>query len=577
MEPPSRNRTSAGSHPPSLCEFIQTHRTEILDAWERNIRAMPTASRLSSPRLIDHLPQLLDHIIAVMCTFSEEEEEGSSRDSPVLHALQRLDSGFDMGMVATEYSMLRDCVLALYGQRLEPPGPAEGEPPPADQAALRSVSVHEIQRFNVAIDEVIVIAMERYAKARERSLSALDRISAAALEARDIEQLLPKLLQVLLETTEAVDAVSIFLREGDELRLRASVGALEKDVAAGFSLKLGEGFVGRIGVERVPLELHSASTDPMVVSQTIKDQGLRALYGVPLLEGGELIGVAHMGSKTAHQFSEEDKLFFRAMTTRATMLLTQAQLMARERRARQEAQRAQEELQQTALFREQFLGIVGHDLRNPLNAILLSANAILLSAQASPATMKAAGRIAASAQRMGRMISELMDLTRGRLGGGIPVTRKPGDLFATFRHAVDELQAANPSRELLLEVSGDGQGEWDADRMAQVLVNLGMNAIQHSPEGTCVTFVLRGRPEQVVLEVHNEGPPISEQLLSELFQPFRRRLKPEPGVSKGQGLGLGLYIVHQIVSGHEGTVSVSSTEAAGTTFTVTLPRHPSRA
>jgi signal transduction histidine kinase len=172
---------------------------------------------------------------------------------------------------------------------------------------------------------------------------------------------------------------------------------------------------------------------------------------------------------------------------------------------------------------------------------------------------------------MGRMIGELLDFTRGRLGGGISIHPQPANLRHLCRHVVEELEISHPGRELRLKADGHFLGEWDPDRLTQLLGNLGKNALDYSPSGTVVGFTLHDEGDCVRVEVHNEGPPIPRTLLSGIFEPFRRAVEGDGHPTSG--LGLGLYIVEQIARAHGGTVSVRSTEAEGTTFTLRLPRH----
>ncbi|WNG45863.1 PAS domain-containing protein [Archangium minus] len=234
-----------------------------------------------------------------------------------------------------------------------------------------------------------------------------------------------------------------------------------------------------------------------------------------------------------------------------------------------ERKRAEMELRQTAEFRERFLGIVSHDLRNPLNAILLSVNAMMRSDCVVQHHLKAIRRIATSAERMGRMIGDLLDFTRGRLGGGIPISPRPANLLSICRQVVEELEVGNPQRELRLSSTGNFQGEWDPDRLAQLLGNLGKNALDYSPDGAPVDFVLRDEGDTVSVKIHNAGPPIPVDLLPRIFEPFRRATDEGHPTA---GLGLGLFIVQQIARSHGGNVEVSSTRAEGTTFTLHLPR-----
>ena len=232
-----------------------------------------------------------------------------------------------------------------------------------------------------------------------------------------------------------------------------------------------------------------------------------------------------------------------------------------------ELRRAEAAARQAAEFGEKLIGIVSHDLRNPLNAIHLATTQLLQSETLSSREQRAAARVAKAADRMKRMISQLLDFTRERLGGGIPIRRAPGDLRAVVRQGLEELEAAWPERTVSLRVElGRYEGAWDADRLVQVVSNLGSNALQYSPPDAPVTFTLQEAGETLVLEVHNEGNPIPPEALPHLFDPFRR------ASSEGGGLGLGLYIVEQVVKGHGGRIEVTSTAESGTVFRVVLPR-----
>jgi signal transduction histidine kinase len=247
--------------------------------------------------------------------------------------------------------------------------------------------------------------------------------------------------------------------------------------------------------------------------------------------------------------------------------------IARRRKALREKEQLQQivELQasreEDARLRERFNAVLGHDLRNPLSAILMGASTlqrgVLPAAEAKTVT-----RIQSSAERMGRMIDQLLDLTRVRSGGGIPVDPEPLDLAEVTRQVVDELEMANPQRTLHVDVQSEASGEWDPDRLAQVVSNLVGNAIHHGPTDQPVAVCVSGSAEEVMLAVHNTGEPIPGEFLPVMFDPFSRA----EGNSRS-GLGLGLFITQQIVLAHRGSIEVVSTAAEGTTFTVTLPRH----
>ena len=221
--------------------------------------------------------------------------------------------------------------------------------------------------------------------------------------------------------------------------------------------------------------------------------------------------------------------------------------------------------------RERFIGILGHDLRNPVAAILMSAQ--LLEKIPEPYA-KAASLIIGSARRMEAMIRDLLDFARGRLGGGIPIAPTSCDLRMLCGQVVDEMKQAHPTRVVSFVGLGDLRGEWDPDRVAQVLSNLIGNAIKHGADPTMVAGFEEG--DDVVTTVHNPGPAIPAAAIPTLFEPFKMTRGDDRESPVQKGLGLGLHIVSEIVRAHGGTIAVSSAEGSGTTFTVRWPRRPPR-
>jgi signal transduction histidine kinase len=232
--------------------------------------------------------------------------------------------------------------------------------------------------------------------------------------------------------------------------------------------------------------------------------------------------------------------------------------------------RPDEALRERSRFEQQLIGIVSHDLRNPLTTILLGTKALLRSDELNERGTRSILRIQTAAERASRMVRDLLDFTQARLGGGLRLRRMPGDLHETVAAVVEEVRAAHPERELRVECYGDGLGEWDEDRLSQLVTNLLTNAVKYSPAGTTVSLRTVGDGQEVTLEVHNEGPPIPADLLPVLFQPLQRG--GGGNSSTERSVGLGLYIVDQVVRAHRGSLDVRSTQDAGTTFTVRLPR-----
>jgi signal transduction histidine kinase len=238
--------------------------------------------------------------------------------------------------------------------------------------------------------------------------------------------------------------------------------------------------------------------------------------------------------------------------------------------ARRSAAHLASRLQERIDFEEQLIGIVGHDLRSPLQAILLTAGAMARREGVDARTAQAILRIQSATERAVRLVGDVLDFTRARLSGSIPVSPGPADLHAVVRAVVDEVEAAHPDRRLELQADGDGQGAWDVDRLAQVVENLVTNALKYSPEGTPVRVVTRGEADGVCLTVHNEGPPIPPDTLPHLFEPLQRAASEAD--NRHRSVGLGLYIARTLVEAHGGTLTVSSTAGEGTAFTARLPR-----
>jgi phosphoserine phosphatase RsbU/P len=233
-----------------------------------------------------------------------------------------------------------------------------------------------------------------------------------------------------------------------------------------------------------------------------------------------------------------------------------------------EAHRLQAEAKDSALFAQQMIGIVSHDLRNPLSAIHMGA-LLLTKIGTSPRQQTVVDRIARSTDRANRMISDLLDFTRARLGQGLAVVRRPlraGDLVAD---CVDELKMAFPDRQLLLDgPGGDGTCEADRDRLTQLIGNLVANAMAYGDPARPVTVRWEVLDGSLAVSVHNFGTPIPPDLLATIFQPMTRG---EDVNASGRSVGLGLYIVSEIAKAHGGRVTVESTAAGGTQFRVTLP------
>lgn len=234
-----------------------------------------------------------------------------------------------------------------------------------------------------------------------------------------------------------------------------------------------------------------------------------------------------------------------------------------------ERKRAERESEAVRRFLQDLVAVLGHDLRNPFNAISLSAG-MIQTRSADSNVQRLATRIHDASSRGARIVGDLLDLSQAQLLGTIPLSRAAYDLALLSRQVVDEYQASHPDREIALSHQGDTSGFWDGHRLMQVLANLLANAIRHGASDRPIHVdISPGAQGFVTASVHNRGPVIPSELVPELFKPYRKGTRPD---TNEKGLGVGLHIVDKIVSAHGGSVAVESSAAGGTRFVVTLPR-----
>ncbi|MBX3158021.1 MAG: GAF domain-containing protein [Deltaproteobacteria bacterium] len=281
------DRANLRARPIRAGEVIRDRREAILASWLQRVRGERDRPQVAA--LVEAIAVLADHL--------------STGTTPVpelpADALEALGDGIDLTEIVGELGILRDSIVRIW----DVPDPR----------------LLELRIVDQAIDRAIAAAIDRHARARDRTLAAVDRISNAALASRSLDELLDRLLRVLVDSAATVDCAAILLREGDVLRVRASMGP-DDGGRLGATERIGEGFAGTIAFTGRPLEVTRPAADPEVV---------RAVYGVPLLDNGEPIGVAHMASATVTEFSRQDRQMLAAIANRATSAIVQHLLRER--------------------------------------------------------------------------------------------------------------------------------------------------------------------------------------------------------------------------------------------------------
>ena len=304
------------------------------------------------------------------------------------------------------------------------------------------------------------------------------------------------------------------------------------------------------------------SEDPLFrTHHTPKMYGFQSYISVPIVRtNGEFFGTLCALDPLPAKASDGKVI----ATFELFCQLISLQLDAEERLEANEAELLDEK--QTAELREQFIAVLGHDMRTPLSSIVAGVHVL----QRIPLTTQAAKvveRMQRSSDRMARLIDNILDLARGRLGGGIPVVRQPEPQLAhVLIHVIAELTAIHPDRKVDAKIDIVKPVACDAGRIAQLLANLLSNALVHGAVDQPVSVDARHEDNLFILKVTNTGEPIPKEILQRLFHPFSRG----SGQKHQEGLGLGLYIAYQIAAAHNGTLSVDSTPAS-TTFTLSMP------
>ena len=274
--------------------------------------------------------------------------------------------------------------------------------------------------------------------------------------------------------------------------------------------------------------------------------------GVPLVVAGAIRGILVVIRAAPSSETEQDEWLLSALADQAAAALERSRLG------------------EIGEFREQLIGIIGHDLRNPLSTIQMGAHLLLQRTGLGEVETEVASRIARSAALAARLIDQLLDLTRSRLGGGITIDPKRVDMLDVCRQVIGEMEISHPDRPLRVAVRGDLIGTWDRDRIYQALSNLVGNAVQHGEPRSAIDLRIDGGEAEILIEVASRGQPIPPEMLPFIFDAFRKRRAVHQ--TQPQGLGLGLFIAQEIARAHGGSIAATSSESEGTTFSVRLPR-----
>jgi signal transduction histidine kinase len=390
--------------------------------------------------------------------------------------------------------------------------------------------------------------------------------AAATTIAEDIAavariEAVPRLLKVLCETTGM--GFAAVARVTDEKWVACAVeDRVSFGLVPGGELPLKSTLCHDVRSSDQAIFIDHASLDPVFCTHhTPKIYSIESYASVPIrLADGEYFGNLCAIDAQPHRMREPKVI---------AMFELFAQLIALQLESDRRHERTENLLideRAAGELREQFIAVLGHDLRNPLAAIAMGATLLQCKAHDPAAVATAAERIQRSARRMSGLINDVLDFARGRLGSGIGVEfAETASLGLSLEGVVAELSEAHPDRQVISDIAVDGTVRCDPERIQQLLSNLLANALSHGRAGAPVRVGAWLEGDDVVIEVHNAGEPIPADRLDKVFAPFWRQ------TAAREGLGLGLYICSQIARSHGGRLAVSSSATDGTTFAAHLP------
>ncbi|MCG5053125.1 MAG: PAS domain-containing sensor histidine kinase [Myxococcales bacterium] len=515
MEPRSRANAGGGSEESAarvvLADLIEQNRLEIVESWIERLHELKFPPALSREDLMDSLPEVL-HILAERL----RQPGRPALDDATLaarHGEQRFSLHISLETLVAEYLLLRDELVKFA----------------LEHGDLRGT---EYRTMNDFVSFGLAKATEAHARCRERQVQR-----EAADQLRESQRVLSELFATMpsyAALTRGPQHVIELITEP----LKALWGGRDptgKPHHEAYPELGAEHFRAWDGVYALARPFRAQEIEAWV--DTGGPNPRRMFFDLTLLPrrgaDGTVEGVA------AFAFDVTDR------------------------------RDAEDELRRRALFEQQLVGIVSHDLRSPLTAVMFGVEALLRRGDLSEPAIRTALRMRSSSQRASRLVDDLLDFSQARLGGSISIRLQPVHLAEVCLRAIEELRMSHPERTIAFEVAGDVSVRGDGDRLAQVVGNLVSNALKFSPSDAHVVITLQAVEGGAEIAVFNPGPSIPADAQQRIFEPLQQVF----GASRtpGRSLGLGLFIVKQLVEAHGGRVALRASDANGTTFSVWLP------
>jgi signal transduction histidine kinase/CheY-like chemotaxis protein len=546
--------------PLNIATIIQKHHDEIMRLWNVEARLCASARGLTTPAFENLMPEFL----SALASAGDElgRLSGRRRDLIERHLSTRLRQGFDLAEIIEEIAILGRVVSSMWAKVpvRQWPDASEVERFFAELTAA-STAAADIFRGHMLEDEQ---KEKRYAR-------LLQQIAAEALvkDQQPLVQWIKDALRLIMEAMDAEAATLLLLdSDGRTLTTAVSVGLAEGMVEKHVTTSDPSSFVLHVATNEEPVAISNALTTDLQVDDVLKRHGIHALLGLRIPRMNELKGVLYIGVTGSRLFSTRELRRIESLADRMTGHLDNARLYAKLQETSRDLEEKVAALTIERTLRERFMSILAHDLRGPLTVAKMASVILARHPEKLDERRELAAKIDANIDRAERMIRDLLDANRIRANERLPLRLNECDLADLVRSLAEELSTIHGKR-FILNLDHDVRGIWDAEQLRRAVWNLAINAVKYGAADKPITISAKHEAAAVELSVHNYGPAIPSKDQIYLFDPFARTRQAQSG---GQiGWGLGLTLVRGCAEAHGGTISVQSSTASGTTFTLHLP------